>query len=235
MILDFFKRRREAKAQETALCAKYENAFEEFLQETHPLVPPKATKHKDAALYRHAWKRACVLEILAQRLNDEPRVGLYREFQRLAVERYYPVAPEGLYGKPQLRMEAKASGRLLKAEIERLNPSKKVQPKPKALACVYIGRCEKGLVYVGQTTLPPEYRWVQHRSEGTGPFKRGAKYVTWEVLIGPVPATELNEQESYFIGLHNAFENGHNDTRGNDWQAYEKGQKIRQGTVRSLG
>lgn len=224
MILDFFKRLREAKAMDAALRSRYEIAFEGFLKETHPFVPPRATKHKEAALYRHAWKRACVLEILAQRMNDPPRIDLYREFQQIAVERYYSVAPDGPYGTVQLRMEAKASARLLKAEIERLLPARKLQANPPELACVYIGKCEKGLVYVGQTTQPPEFRWVQHRSERTGPFKQGANYVTWEVLVGPVPASQLNEQESYFIGLYDAFENGHNDTRGNDWQAYERGR-----------
>jgi hypothetical protein len=77
---------------------------------------------------------------------------------------------------------------------------------------------------VGQTLEAPERRWIQHRAEGTGPFKRGAQYVEWKVIRGEVQPAKLNELESYYIGLFNAYENGHNDNRGNDSMAYERGR-----------
>ena len=39
----------------------------------------------------------------------------------------------------------------------------------------------------------------------------------------PDPA-KLDARESYYIGLYNADKDGYNDTKGNDWKAYERGQ-----------
>jgi hypothetical protein len=81
---------------------------------------------------------------------------------------------------------------------------------------------------VGQTVGPPEYRWVRHRLGSTGPFKKGKQYVEWKVVEGPIDPGKLDERESYYIGLYNADKEGYNDTRGNDWQAYERGQAERE-------
>ena len=226
MIAGLFKRWREAKAEAAAERARLQSLFESFLRETQPLVP-RAPKHREAALYRHAWKRAAVLEVLHQRRSDQSRTSLFREFQQLAAERYYRVAPVGPYGPITLRMETKAATRLLEVEIQRLSPTRRKQLLARPLACIYIGKCEEGRVYVGQTTEAPERRWIQHRAEGTGPFKKGAQYVDWKVVEGAVAPAKLNERESYCIGLYDACDKGYNDTRGNDWKAYERGQADR--------
>ena len=66
MIAGLFKRWREARVEATAIRAHLQSLFESFLLETQPLVP-RAPKHLEAALYRYAWKRAAVLEVLHQR------------------------------------------------------------------------------------------------------------------------------------------------------------------------
>jgi hypothetical protein len=88
-------------------------------------------------------------------------------------------------------------------------------------------QCTKGRVYIGQTVGPPEGRWIQHRAEGTGPFKKGELYAEWKVIEGEIDPAKLNERESYYIGLYNADQDGYNDTKGNDWRAYERGQAER--------
>lgn len=227
MIAGLFKRWREARAEAAAKRAHLQSLFESFLRETQPLVP-RAPKHREAALYRHAWKRAAVLEVLQQRRSDQSRTSLFREFQKLAAERYYRIAPVGPYGPITLRMETKAATRLLEVEIQRLSPTRRKQQLSRPLACIYIGKCEEGRVYVGQTVEAPERRWIQHRAEGTRPFKKEAQYVEWKVVEGTVAPANLNERESYCSGLYDAYEKGYNDTRGNDWKAYERGQAERQ-------
>ena len=217
-----FGRWRQARAKATAEREFTERAFASFLQETRPLVP-RAPKHYFAALYRHAWKRAAVLEVLYQSKSDTARASLYRQFQKLAAARYFPVAPVGPYGRIPLRMEAAAATRLLEAESRRLLPQKDKRQGRRSSACIYRGTCEAGRVYIGQTQEAPERRWIQHRAEGTGPFKDGGQYPNWDIVEGEVPPAKLDERESYYIGLFDTFENGYNDTRGNDWEAYGRG------------
>ena len=81
MIAGLFKRWREARAEAAAKRAHLQSLFESFLLETQPLVP-RAPKHREAALYRHAWKRAAVLEVLHQRRSDQSRTSLFRGKQR---------------------------------------------------------------------------------------------------------------------------------------------------------
>jgi len=220
--MKWLKRWRDARAKAAAERARVRALFESFLIQTKRLVP-RAPKYPDAALYRHAWKRAVVLEILYQGQSDETRASLYREFQKLAAGRYYRVAPVGPYGKVRLRMEGAAATRLLEAETRVLSPSAPKTKRHRPLACIYIGTCEAGRVYVGQTVEAPERRWIQHRAQGSGPFKNGAQWVDWKVIEGAIPLAKLDERESYFIGFFDAFQNGYNDTRGNDWAAYERG------------
>ena len=219
MLRDLLRSWREKRAEAAAQRQRVEGLFESFLNETRPFVR-RAPKHPLATLYRHAWKRAAVLEILYQRTSDEAHASLYRAFRELAGERYSGVAPVGPYGPVRLRMEPKAAIRLLQKEAARMLPTQ-VQQRP--LACIYIGRDEEGRVYVGQTVEAPEHRWIQHRAGGTGPFKKGAQYIEWRVIEGPVQPTKLDELESYNIGLYEAYERGHNDSRGNDWRAYDRG------------
>jgi hypothetical protein len=121
MIGKLFKRWREVRAATAAERAQVELKFESFVRETLPLVPT-ASKNPVAALYRHAWKRAAVLEILYQRNADEAQAALYREFQKLTSKQYYRVAPVGPYGPIRLRIEAAAANRLLQEETRRLSP-----------------------------------------------------------------------------------------------------------------
>ena len=226
MTAGFFKRWRDARAEAAAKRAELQSLFESFLRETEPLVP-QGSKHPKAALFRHAWKRAAILGIIYQRRSDQTLTAQFQELEKLAGKRYFEVAPDGLYGKAPLAMGEKTGTRLLETEMQRLFPTEGNQQRIRPLACIYIGTCEQGRVYVGQTVGPPESRWVQHRFGGTGPFKKGELYVEWKVVEGGIDPAKLNERESYYIGLYNANKDGYNDTGGNDWKAYERGQTER--------
>lgn len=224
MFGEFIQKWKNGRAQKAA----EQNAqFELFLAETRPLVP-EASKYTETALFRYAWKRAAALEFLYRSIADREKEALYREFRWLAYHKYDRVAPKDDHGKIKLHPGSTAEfKRLIEEEKLRLlgEPTSRLRRRP--LSCIYIGRDEEGRVYVGQTLEAPEKRWTQHRVEGTGPFKKGAKYVDWKVIHGEVEPAEMNELESYYIGFFNAFEKGHNDNRGNDWRAYERGCKDR--------
>jgi hypothetical protein len=222
--MGFFQRWRAARAEAAVKRADLQRRFDAFLAETKPFVPE--SKHQKAALYRHAWKRAAVLGIIYQRLSDQRRVAHFQELEKLAGERYFEVAPETLYGKAPLRMGEKTARRLLEMEMQRLFPAREKQ-RPRPLACIYIGRCDQGRVYVGQTVGAPESRWLQHRFGGTGPFKNDEQYVRWEVVEGGIDPAKLDERESYYIGFFDANTNGYNETQGNDWKAYQRGKTER--------
>ena len=225
-MIGFLKHWREARAQAAAKRAELESRFNAFLRETQPLVP-RGSKHPTAALYRHAWKRASVLGFLYQQRLDERLTAQFKELEKLAGERYFEVAPVTLYGKAPLMLAGKSSDRLLEFETQRLFPTEGKQQRIRPLACIYIGRCKQGRVYVGQTVGPPEGRWLQHRVGRTGPYKKEDKYVKWEVIEEAVDPAKLNERESYHIGFYNADKEGYNDTRGNHLGAYERGRAER--------
>jgi hypothetical protein len=224
MTVGLFQRWRVARAEAAAKRADLQRRFDSFLLETEPFVPP--SKHQKAALYRHAWKRAAVLGVIYQQKSDPARVAHFQELEKLAGERYFEVAPETLYGKSPLRMGEKVALRLLEIETQRLFPIREKQ-RSRPLACIYIGICDRGRVYVGQTVGAPESRWLQHRFGGTGPYKKGGQYVDWKVVEGGIDPTKLNERESYYIGLYDAHRNGYNETQGNDWRAYQRGEAER--------
>lgn len=212
---------------------RVERLFQSFVAETKPLVP-KAPKHPEAALFRHAWKRSIALAEIHERKGGEEQIRLYREFRVLAAKQYFAHAPSTLYGKPKLEIGPSAYERLLAAESRRLSSRGGRRKKTGRLACVYLGRCEAGRIYVGQTKETPERRWAQHREDGTGPFKTGAKYVKWEIVEGDISERKLDELESYYIGIYDALENGHNENHGNDWEAYRRGCSDREDTVRLM-
>lgn len=196
--------------------------FEQFLIETRPLTP-KASKYPEAALLRHAWKRAAILSYLFRDIPDSERGYLYKNFAEIAARKYYRIAPENAYGKIQLKIEPGAAQKLLDKEKELLFPQKIKPTLSRELACIYLGTDDHGNCYIGQTLGAPEFRWVQHRANNTGPFKKGETYVKWEVLERNVNPSDLNTKESYYIGFYDSLFNGYNDTRGNDFVAYEKG------------
>ena len=198
--------------------------FENFLVETRPLTP-KAPKYPEAALLRHAWKRAAILSYLFKDIPNSEKSYLYSNFAKIAAKRYYRVAPENAYGTVQLKIEPDAAQKLLEKEKDLLFPQK-IKPAPsRELACIYLGTDDHSKCYIGQTLGPPEYRWMQHRASNTGPFKKGAAYVKWEVLERNVIPSDLNRKESFYIGFYDSLTNGYNDTRGNDLAAYEDGLK----------
>jgi hypothetical protein len=228
----WFRSRREEREKRNAERERIGGLFQAFLEETKPLVPRVAPKHPEAALLRHAWKRAGVLGILH---TGHPQcTAEYRALQELAAERYYAVAPDTLYGKARLRMDMKAANRLMEEEAARaLQDSGEARElEHSALACIYLGTTTEGHVYVGQTISAPERRWVQHRVALTGPFKGQELYVTWRVVVGPVDPQRLDELESYYIGFYDAYkgdnpQRGLNETRGNDVSAYVRGHAQR--------
>ena len=77
-------------------------------------------KHLEAALYRHAWKRAVVLGDIAAAAKATDDVETYRQFQEFAANNYSTVAPSGPYGKIRLKMSGKARGKLYEAELSRI-------------------------------------------------------------------------------------------------------------------
>ena len=92
-----------------------EELFENFLVETKPLTP-KAPKHEEAALYRHAWKRAVALSYLFDKVSDAQKSDLYKNFAQIAAKRYSRVAPQNLYGTVSLRMNPEALLKLVEQE-----------------------------------------------------------------------------------------------------------------------
>lgn len=209
--------------------AEVEATYQSFLQETRPLAPT-AEKHPEAALYRHAWKRALVLEILYDKhLKDAAKLEYFKNIQECARRDYFRVAPENLYGTVPLKISRKACSSMLKEELARLSPAL-IRPSRRdvTLACIYLGvDSDTKQPYIGKTSGEPEFRWMEHRKCGTGPFKSRANYAEWRVLELNLPLADLDRWEAYYIGLFNACEAGHNDTRGNDATAYQQGVKKR--------
>ena len=233
--------RKERRVAANAKRVARHEFLKSFVDQTRPLVP-RASVHPDAALYRHVWKRAVVLKAMCEANSQEPAVEgltkmaelgeMWSDVANVAAQRYYACAPETLYGKRKLELSPDGFARVLDDEkkyglLKHLwEPKRTGEPRP--YACIYMGTCEKGFVYVGQTVGPLEVRAYQHRQEGTGPFKNGEQYVTWSVVEGRVDPTKLDELEAYYIGFYDSHKSGYNDTRGNDQPAYLRGQSDRQ-------
>ena len=94
---------------------KLNELFENFLTETKPLTP-KASKHSEAALYRHAWKRSVVLSLLFEESRNPEQHDLYLAFVKLATEKYSRIAPVGPYGRVRLKMTPEVALKLLATE-----------------------------------------------------------------------------------------------------------------------
>ena len=98
--------------------------------------------------------------------------------------------------------------------------------KVETLNCVYMGTDPScGKRYIGQTTMFPEKRFLQHRRAMTGPFKGNVKNVRWDILKENISDADLDYWESYYIGYYDTFKNGFNSTRGNNYLAYKKGSR----------
>ncbi len=207
--------------------------YEEFYKQSEPFFP-KAPKHQLAASYRYVWKRSVVYQTICEKLlDDEEKAKQFVEFQNIASKAYNKIAPVNAYGKVRLQLSAEAHKRMLDDELKRLkSPAENKSKRNLELACIYIGydKLEKR-PYVGKTIGEPEYRWKEHRLSGTGPFKNGSDYADWTVIRENVDSKDLNKLESYCIGFYNAFEDGHNENRGNDFIAYEKGKRESQMSI----
>lgn len=94
---------------------KINELFDGFLTETKPLTP-KAPKHREAALYRHAWKRAVVLSLLFEESQNSEKHDLYVAFAKLAATKYNRVAPDGPYGTVRFKLTTETALKLLETE-----------------------------------------------------------------------------------------------------------------------
>jgi len=224
-IVNAIKKAKERRLAKKAEKQRLNQLFDSFAEETRPFVP-KAPNNPLAALYRLCWKRAIVLQdIYNEEGNNPEKVNLYKQFQKIAVDRYSPIAPENAYGRVYLKINGEAQKKMKIQELKRMQPDRQSKIKRNLeLSCIYRGKDTiQQKSYIGQTSGNPETRWKEHRSNGSGPFKNGASYATWTVLKEKVPKAKLDELESYYIGFYNAYDDGHNETCGNDWQAYQRG------------
>jgi predicted GIY-YIG superfamily endonuclease len=119
LIADFIKDWKRRRATEAAAKRQMVTSYADFIKETRPLAP-QAEKHPEAALYRHAWKRAVVLEDIAVASNSADYMNKYKQFQELAGRNYYAVAPEGPYGKIRLALSGSARLALRESELARV-------------------------------------------------------------------------------------------------------------------
>ena len=115
-ISKIFENWKTARATRAAAKRKLIASFSRFVEETRPITP-KAGKHPIAALYRHVWKRAVVLENIATTSGDHDSVSLYKQFQEIAARQYYSAAPETRYGKARLSLSSSAGGQLKQTEL----------------------------------------------------------------------------------------------------------------------
>jgi hypothetical protein len=223
IFLDWKERNTEKRRKQEEILKEYV----EFYKQSEPFFP-KASKQQLAAAYSYIWKRAVVYQTICEKLLDDvEKAKLFVEFQNIASKEYNKIAPENAYGKVRLKLSAEAHKRMLDEELKRLKPTQENRSKRNLeLACIYVGYDTlENKPYIWKTIGEPEYRWKEHRSCGTGPFKNGSSYAKWDVIRENVDLNDLNKLESYFIGFYNAFEDGHNDNRGNDLNAYEKGKR----------
>jgi hypothetical protein len=228
-MVGFFKRFLDARAAASAKKVELGKKFDDFVKETTNKNfqydhRSSSCDHKD---YRLVWRRAVILARYYGEAENIELKQLNDEFARTAKEHYYLRAPDTLYGKPPLKFGDRICKQMVETELRRLHPEEFEKPRARPLACIYMGKCDRGRVYVGQTVGAPELRWVQHRMAGTGPFKDGEKYVAWTVIEKEVHPGKLNEREAYYIGFYNADHDGYNDTAGNDRAAYSRGERDR--------
>jgi len=114
-IKSFIENLKRKQAERAEARKRIEELFEKFLLETKPLTP-KASKHPEAALYRHAWKRAVALSYLFEKTSNSERSELYKNFAQITAKRYSRVAPQNIYGTVSLRMTPENMMKLLEKE-----------------------------------------------------------------------------------------------------------------------
>lgn len=92
--------------------------------------------------------------------------------------------------------------------------------------CIYIIKnTENDKVYVGQTTLTPQKRFLQHMKDSTLKQKGNIEFYIAvkeigkekfyiEVLEDNVPIEKLDEKEMFYIERYDSCDNGYNATKG---------------------
>ena len=110
--IENWKKRRLERAEARK---RLEELFEKFLLETKPMTP-KASKHPEAALYRHAWKRAVAISFLFDKTSNQERSELYKDFAQIAAKKYSRIAPQNLYGAVSLKMTPDAMLKMVEQE-----------------------------------------------------------------------------------------------------------------------
>jgi len=220
-LIAFFVEKMERKR-----LAPYNDAFVKFVGESRPTCP----KHKgypDATLFRHVWRRAVVLQGHLAETEEEKNV--LGKIQEIAAKNYYASAPTNAYGKVKLQVTPNQILEYLKREQSK--PRDYNRRDSKKLACIYLGITKDEKIYIGKTAKEPERRWVQHREMGTGPYKNGADYAAWKSIRGNLPVKKLDYWESYYIGYYNTYEEGYNESPGNDTNAYAQGKNDSQNKI----
>ena len=115
IIKSFIENWKKKRLERAEARKRLEELFDKFLLETKPLTP-KASKHPEAALYRHAWKRAVAISFLFDKTSNQERSELYKDFARLAAKKYSRIAPQSLYGPVSLKMTPDAMLKLIEEE-----------------------------------------------------------------------------------------------------------------------
>ena len=218
------------KARKRAEAIRFENLLNEFMSESeirYKLTNKDKPFEKEYELYRYIFRRCRVITYL---LENKLPVGTYisiediKEIEQYAVKHYFKNCPETLYGPVKLKLTMPMVNKLERQESQTLAELLKGKKLPVSIqGYVYIGKCTSGKSYIGQTIRSPEKRYLEHREFGTGPYKFGDDSVEWKVIHKCVPS-ELDYWESYYIGIHNAHENGFNDNRGKNTDSYELGK-----------
>jgi hypothetical protein len=199
--------------------APYNDAFVKFVGESRRTCP-KHKRYPEATLFRHVWRRAVVLQVHLAETEEEKNV--LGKIQEIASRNYYACAPANAYGKVKLQITPNQILEYIKREQSK--PGNQKRWDTKKFACIYMGITKDGKIYIGKTVKEPETRWVQHRKMGTGPYKNGVDYAEWKIVRGNLSQRKLDYWESYFIGYYNTYQEGYNESPGNDTNAYEQGK-----------
>ncbi len=218
------------KARKRAEAIRFENLLNEFMSESeirYKLTNKDKPFEKEYELYRYVFRRCRVITYL---LENKLPVGTcisiedIKEIEQYAVKHYFKNCAETLYGPVKLKLTMPMVNKLERQESQTLAELLQGKKLPASIqGYVYIGICTSGKSYIGQTIRSPEKRYLEHREFGTGPYKFRDDSVEWKVIHKCVPS-ELDYWESYYIGIHNAYENGFNDNRGKNTDSYELGK-----------
>lgn len=215
-----------AKQQEKA---RFEKVLDTFLADSeirYGLLNKASPLEKPHQLYRFVFRRCRVIGYLLK-INEKVGTNIslvdIQAIEHYATQEYYKHVPETLYGKRLLGVSMPMINKL--ERLEKLTTKELANSKGSnelSIGRIYLGRCFKGRIYIGQTKRSPEFRYKEHRDNGTGPYKEPNLDVEWKV-VKSCKIDELDYWESYYIGLHNAHAEGYNDNCGNNLDAYKLG------------